>query len=140
MEPSSDEKTMAGLAHLTAALPQFGLIAAIVIWATQKDKSPYVSFQALQAIIYHVAFIIIWVIGMGIYVLAFFATVAFSFVPSREGFPFAFLVIPFTFLLLFGTIFIFVGYGIYGAISCFQGKDFRYLIIGNVIARIQKRS
>jgi len=41
-------------------------------------------------------------------------------------------MIPF---IIFGTIFIggalFVLYGIIGAVQAFQGKDFRYIIIGN---------
>lgn len=42
--PSSDERVMAALAHF------FGLIAALIVWALQKDKSRFVRFQALQAL------------------------------------------------------------------------------------------
>jgi uncharacterized Tic20 family protein len=41
---SSDERVMAALAHF------FGLFGALIIWATQKDKSRFVKFQSLQAL------------------------------------------------------------------------------------------
>ena len=42
-EISSDDRIMAALAHF------LGLFGALIIWATQKDKSRFVKFQALQA-------------------------------------------------------------------------------------------
>jgi uncharacterized protein len=145
--PSQNDKIMAALAHISAVLPLMGVIAPIVIWATQKDKSEYVAFQALQAVVYQLAMILAWFIGMGCYMLSFF-TMFFS-MPLSSGtdqvspsaFPFFFLI-PF---IIFGAIFvggaIFVIYGIIGAVSVFQGRDFRYLFIGNRLANyLQKKS
>jgi uncharacterized Tic20 family protein len=52
LAPTQDEKTLAGLAHGSILLGIFtsgagGIIAALVIWATQKDKAPYAAAQAL---------------------------------------------------------------------------------------------
>ena len=55
---SQDERVMAAIAHASAILPMWGIIAAIVIWATQKNKSRFVHFQALQAAVYQVAVIL----------------------------------------------------------------------------------
>lgn len=41
-ETSSDERLMAAVSHL------FGLLVAIIVWATQKEKSIFVRFQAVQ--------------------------------------------------------------------------------------------
>ena len=41
---TSDERVMAALAHF------FGLIAALIVWVLNKDKSRFVRFQALQAL------------------------------------------------------------------------------------------
>ncbi len=38
---SQDERIMAALAHASAILPMWGAIAAIVIWATQREKSAF---------------------------------------------------------------------------------------------------
>lgn len=44
ISPTSDERMMAALAHF------FGLIAALIIWVIQKDKSRFVRFQTAQAL------------------------------------------------------------------------------------------
>lgn len=41
---SSDERIMAALAHF------FGVFGALIVWATQKDRSRFVKFQSLQAL------------------------------------------------------------------------------------------
>ena len=43
-EISMEERLMAALSHF------FGMLVALVIWITQKDKSNFVRFQALQAV------------------------------------------------------------------------------------------
>jgi uncharacterized Tic20 family protein len=55
---NQNENILAALSHATVLIPMMGVIAPIVIWATQKDKSAYVAFQALQATIYQFVMII----------------------------------------------------------------------------------
>jgi uncharacterized Tic20 family protein len=145
--PNQNDRIMAALAHVSAILPFMGVIAPIVIWATQKDKSEYVAFQALQAIVYQLLMILAWFAGMGCYMLSFFGT--FLTIPfadsSNNSFvaPFFALgfVIPF---LVMGSMFIggafFILYGLIGAFQVFQGKDFRYIIIGNRLVNYLKKS
>ena len=137
--PAQNDKIMAALAHVSALLPLMGVIAPIIIWATQKDKSEFVAFQALQAIAYQLLMILAWFVGMGCYMLSFFATfltIPFAgngseSTPSSPFFMLGFLI-PF---IIFGAIFvggaIFILYGVVGAIMTFQGKNFRYIILGN---------
>jgi uncharacterized protein len=145
--PSQNDKIMAALAHISAVLPFMGVIAPIVIWATQKDKSEYVAFQAIQAVAYQLVMILAWFIGMGCYMLSFFTTflsmthITGTDQVGRSAFPLFFLI-P---LFIIGAIFvggaIFVIYGIIGAVNAFQGKNFRYIIIGNRLAEyLQKKS
>jgi uncharacterized Tic20 family protein len=49
---TSDERVMGGLAHF------FGLIAALIVWATQKDKSRFLRFQALQAMAFDAVLVV----------------------------------------------------------------------------------
>jgi uncharacterized Tic20 family protein len=139
--PSQNDKIMAALAHISAVLPFMGVIAPIVIWATQKDKSEYVAFQALQAVAYQLLMIFAWFVGMGCYMLSFFSMFLGIPLAGANGgrvdpsiaplFALGFMI-PF---VIFGAIFVggalFVIYGIIGAVQVFQGKDFRYAIIGN---------
>src|SRR5512141_2065517 len=69
--PTQNDRIMAALAHATAILPVTGVIAPIVIWVTQKDKSEYVAFQALQAIAYQLLIILGWFAGMALYMGSF---------------------------------------------------------------------
>jgi len=141
-EPTQNDKIMAALAHISAMLPMMGVIAPIIIWATQKDKSEYVAFQALQAVVYQLLMIFAWFIGMGCYMLSFFSTfLTIPLASGSEGNPSSplFLVgiiVPF---LIFGGMFIggmiFVIYEVLGAIMTFQGKDFRYAFIGNRLTK-----
>jgi uncharacterized Tic20 family protein len=129
---------MAVLSHVSALLPFMGAIEPIVIWVTQKDKSQYVAFRALQALAYQLTMILAWFVGMGCCMCSFFGT--FLILPSASsagqgqtigpGLGLAF-VIP---SLVIGTIFvdgfIFVIYGVVGAVTAFQGRPFRYTLIG----------
>lgn len=140
-EPAQNDRIMASLAHVSALLPLMGVIAPIIIWATQKDKSEYVAFQALQAVAYQLLMIFAWFVGMGCYMLSFFSTfltMPFAGSESPSTLPPFFLIgflIPF---IIFGLIFlggaVFILYGIVGAVMTFQGKDFRYFILGNRLA------
>ena len=153
LTPNQDERVMAALAHVAVILPTMGIIAPIVIWATQKEKSQYVAFQALQALAYQLCMIAAFLIGIACYMCSFFSTFisTFSTIPLQalqvpqwvESFiPLSF-VIP---MLVFGGIFlggfIFIVYGIIAAFMAFQGKPFRYIIIGRRVERLklQKRT
>lgn len=148
--PSQNDKIMAALAHISALLPLMGVIAPIIIWATQKDKSEYVAFQALQAVAYQLLMILAWFVGMGCYMLSFFGTfftIPFAGANGSEVDPAVAPVFMLGFIIpfiIFGAIFIggalFVVYGLIGAIQVFQGKDFRYIIIGNRLANYLQKN
>jgi uncharacterized Tic20 family protein len=115
-------------------------VAPIVIWVTQKDKSEYVGFQALQAIAYQLTMVLAWFAGMVLYMVlymgSFFATfLTMPFGDSSQSFPIFFLV-PFAVMgcLMLGTLVLIV-YALVGAVMVLQGKDFRYIILGDQLKR-----
>jgi uncharacterized Tic20 family protein len=126
-----NENILAALAHATALIPTVGVIAPIVIWTTQKDKSEHVAFQALQAIVYQFIMIIAWIAGMLAYVLSIPVMMLLAGV-SRKGFPVPIMIFPmFIMLIIFCGGGVFVLYGLFAAVRTFMGKDFRYILIGN---------
>ena len=147
LTPTQDERLMAALAHISAIMPLMGIIAPIVIWITQKEKSQYAAFQALQALAFQLSMVLAWFIGMGCYMLSFFATFVPLFMTSSSSstaqpaspiFPLA-VIIPFlVFGLMFLGAFIFIVYGIIGAVMAFQGKPFRYIILGKFVERFMQ--
>jgi uncharacterized Tic20 family protein len=128
----SEERTMAVLAHGSALLNLIGgvggLIAAFVLWLTQREKSAWVGFHALQSLIYQAAVIVttvllvvvVWVVGF----IVSFATVGFGTIVAV---PVMILVFLGGFLLIAAGMI----YSLYGAYQIYQGREFRYKWIGD---------
>ncbi len=135
---TQDERVIAAMAHGAAIIPFMGLVAAIVIWATQREKSAYVRFQALQAVAYQVSMVVLMFLAMGCYMCSFFGM--FLLIPLSEASSigaaegiFAMLGV-FSPFLIFGVFMLLqlalIVYGIIGAVRTLQGMDFEYIVIG----------
>ncbi len=139
-EPTQNDRIMAALAHATAIIPMMGVIAPIVIWATQKDKSEYVAFQALQATVYQFLIILVWFGGMVLYMGTFFLVFIPATIASQsQAFP-VFFFLPF---LVMGGLMLamlaMIVYGLVAAALTLQGRDFRYILLGNQIKKFLSR-
>ncbi|MCP5095099.1 MAG: DUF4870 domain-containing protein [Chloroflexi bacterium] len=131
-EPNSDERVISAIAHGAIILPMWGLIAAIVIWLTQREKSPFVRQQALQAVSWQVTQILTMFVGMGCYMLSFLTMIPFTMSASgSNGEPPFFFFLPFAAMgLVFLLMFVFIVVGIVAAVRNLQGRPFFYPIIG----------
>jgi uncharacterized Tic20 family protein len=140
--PSQDERIMGALPHISVLIPYIGVIVPILIWVTQKDKSRFVYLQALQAAAYQLALFVATLLGWGCYILSFvllIPTIALI-QPSSEWPVLAVTFIPFCVLGLIGLGWLlFLIYGIVAAILVFQGKDFRYIVIGDQVERFMRK-
>jgi uncharacterized Tic20 family protein len=166
-EMTQDDRIMAALGHATIIWPLMGIIAPVIIWATQREKSDFVAFQALQAAVYHITLILgglvwglclmcsyfgIFVAGMGL-PLSMFFTIPLEG-PTPEELPpgavvgiivgfvamFVFYLLIFALLLLVLMLWAaYIAYGLYGAVATLRGKDFRYVIIGSRLERYLKQ-
>ncbi len=134
---AQDERLMAALSHGTIIAGQMGIIAAIAVYLTQKDKSIYAARQAVQAAVYQIVGFLVIMLGWGCWTLFYFA----SFIPIMNN-PAQFdnaappplfwvgmisMICPF--LLMAGWFL----YGIFAAIQTWMGKDFKYAVIGNMV-------
>ena len=140
--PTQDERVMGALAHIGTFIPTIGVIIPIVIWITQKDKSRYAAFQALQAAAYQLALLLLWFLGMACYMGSIFLMVPVIAMSQSSNFNpemlFAFLplgIIGFIGLFWLASLI----YGIVAAVRTFQGKDFRYILIGKQIERFYSK-
>jgi uncharacterized protein len=110
-----DDQLMAALAHAGVLIT---VVVALVIWLTQKEKSKYVEFQAKQALVYQL------VVGVALTVLC---VISFVLMFVYIGF----LLMPVVLLLSIVAVI----YGLYAAYQTYQGKDFKYIIIGDMLAK-----
>ena len=120
-----EERTWSVLVHLSILgnlITGFlGVIAALVIFLVYRDRSRYVAYQSLQALIFQ---IIGWVIGGTI------AGLFWAFTGILSAIIVGICLIPFAILLSLIPLAA-IGYGIFGALKCNQGEDFQYWLIGD---------
>lgn len=151
---AQEDKILAALAHSMVILPVIGLLAPILIWATQKERSSFVGFQTLQAVAYQFLEVLGYFLCMGCYMFSTFAMIFLaSFLgfavegkgPAAGIFPVAPLVLfnlatfaIFALLLLIWLAF--MGYGLYGAWATLQGREFRYILIAPRVERYLAQS
>ena len=141
-----NERMLAALAHGSILFAIFtngvgGIAAALVIWLTQKERSPYVRFQALQALVYQT---LIFVVTMGLWFcwgMSWLVLLMPPLIANPEAYQstpppgmwvgLSLLSVPICIGLL--TLL----YGLWGAVRCLGGYDFRYLVIGNWVSEHQ---
>ena len=151
-EATQDERILAALAHASVVLPFWGLIGATVIWATQREKSRLVGFQAVQGMAYQLVLVLSGAVCIACYFCSFFGTFFGSFAlmpigllaPGGEdggaviGILLGMIVTFIPFLVAGVSLLVavaFVIYGFYGAVRILQGHAFRYIIIGRRLER-----
>jgi uncharacterized Tic20 family protein len=131
LESSTDERTWAAVAHACTLLNSItamgGLIAAGIIWHTQKEESEWVAYHALQSLVFQalqfgmsLLLVVLWILGF-----------AFSFITIGFG---TFVVVPVLILATFLMILIwFAGliYSLYGAYQIYIGEEFHYIWVGD---------
>lgn len=139
--PSQDERLMAALCHGSLILGWAGLVVSVIMWITQKDKSRYVTVQALQALLFQLVRLAVTMVGLGCYMVAIFSTIfttTASDAPRYGGPPPGFFV-PFAFLCVIGLVgMLFFAYAVYAVVMTIQGKEFYYLVIGDWVERFMQ--
>ncbi len=132
-----DERSMAALAHSSIILntfaPGLGVVAALAVWLTQRDRSAFVGRQALQATAYQLCWMIVPVLLAIVGFLAVIGgAIGAALTDVRVGFAFTPIAIV-AFLAAASIGIIGLLYALVAAYETYQGRDFRYLVIGNII-------
>ncbi len=141
-DATSDEKLWATFCHGSVILFWLGIILPLVAWVTQRDKSPFVAFHALQALAFQLLQMVYWiVITIVAVVLMIGSVVGIAIIEAEAGGssgepPAAFLFAQFLFMGLFFCGFgVYALFGIVGAVMTITGRDFRYPILGKRLER-----
>jgi len=143
----SEDRLVAALCHLGAFLPFFGMLAALIIWLTQKVRSRWLGFQSLQALLFQgIAFALYYLVGFGMSVGYFvFVLPLIALSETGWGDRVPFLLVPFLFLF-FGMLLLivaatFVYYLLAGiaTVNTLRGRDYRYPLIGKLTESLTSR-
>lgn len=137
-QPNQDERIMTAIAHGSIIAGGFGIVAAAIIWLTQRERSGYVRFQALQATAYQfvgmLATILAWTCWGCLYALSLIPLVrdpqAFEDAP-----PPIFWISLISVILPIALMALWWLYGLYAGLRTLQGHEFRYVWLGSVVRR-----
>ena len=140
------ERHMAALAHGSIILGVLtsgvgGIFAAMIIWLTQREKSTYVAYQALQALVYQTTTLLLTFLGFCLWGVFFTITI----VPPMAANPGLYQNAPpssiwvgmFMLICPFALWLVTLLYGIWGAVRCYSGADFQYMVIGKLLENSQ---
>ena len=137
--PTTEERIWAVLSHLSALTLGMGILLPVIGWAEQRRKSNYASFQCLQALGYQSLGYTIWLLSyLVVFTVFLIIVVAFSFQAETVSESFNPLLGPWfyiIFVLIFGFLVLYLVLPVIAAIACALGRDFRYPIMGNRLAR-----
>ncbi len=136
---SQDERVLAGLVHGSILLGVFtsgigGIGAALLIWLLQKEKSAYVAGQALQALVYQVAVLIVTFLAWCLWGVVWMVMLLPPLFANPEAYEHAPPPSLWAGLILMvfplGISVLTTLYGLWGAVRCLGGSDFKYVVIG----------
>ncbi len=124
---TDEEMTMAALVHASVVLGFVsgglaGIATALVIWLIYKDKSRYVAFQAMQALVSQLALTAVTIAAVLSIVVSF---ITICLIPLGLVLLLAAIALPFAELI----------YGLYAAYETYYGADFMYWQIGEFVER-----
>ena len=132
-----ENRLLAALAHGSVVAQGVGILVGILVYITQREKSRYAAFQALQSALYQlisfIIMIVLWIIWGMLYGLSMIPIIIQAEANPDAAPPLIFwiamlsMVIPFIYMILVGM------YGLWGGIRTWQGKDFRYFIVGRML-------
>jgi uncharacterized protein len=135
--PNSDEKTMATLAHALQLVGSW--IAPLVIFLIRRE-SKFVSFHALQALLWQIVVMVLMMGGMVLWFIFVFSTIAHHGKPHPDqNFPAGFFVIfPVLWLSFMAFWVLNLVIAIVYAVKAGRGEWAAYPVIGSWVRRIVK--
>lgn len=134
--PTTEDRVWAVISHLSSLALGMGIVLPIIGWSDQRRKSNYASFQSLQALGYQS-------LGFTVWVLSYLVLIIIASILLLAGFGagggntdevpvvgmIVFLVVVCGFFALYLVL------PIIAAVACALGRDFRYPILGDRLAR-----
>jgi len=120
-----DERQWAMISHLSVLLNLvtgiLGPVVPLILYLSYKDRSRYVAYQSLQALIFQ----LVWWVGGGVLV-----GIAWTITGVLSAILIGLICIPFA--ILFSALpLVAIVYGVIAGVQTSQGQDFKYWLIGD---------
>jgi uncharacterized Tic20 family protein len=147
----TDEWTTAALAHASILLTLVlafaggvgalvGLAVPLVVYLSYRERSRFITFHALQSLVYQGAGVLIYLVLVAVSAAAVAAAWTISGLLSAVVIglllmPLALVITILMVILLLGAPLLWIGYGLYAAYRVYQGEDFRYWLVGEWLER-----
>jgi uncharacterized Tic20 family protein len=132
-EITDTDKLMAMFAHLSIF---FGsLWIPLIFWAIYREKSKFVSFHSLQALFFHIAYIVVMVVLVMFVAIVGMLAGLFKKSGGAPVTPDALQIIVILALgvVVLGFIFGSIAYAVYLALNAYKGGMKKYPIVGNMV-------
>ena len=137
--PTSEDRIWTVLAHLSALSFGMGILLPVVGWSDQRRKSKYASFQCLQALGYQSLGFTVWLLSYLVMIILgsiiLLATLGSGQVSSENANAVLSPGLIVFLIILFGAFALYFVLPVIAAVACALGKDFRYPIMGDRLAR-----
>jgi uncharacterized Tic20 family protein len=137
--PTTEERVWAVLSHLSALAFGMGILLPVIGWSEQRHKSEYASFQCLQALGYQSLGYTIWLLSyiliMILFVFVLFLVIGVAEANGAQTDAMSGIWSGIFVLFALGSFAIYMLFPILAAIACALGRDFRYPILGNRLAK-----
>ncbi|MEW6650367.1 MAG: DUF4870 domain-containing protein, partial [Chloroflexota bacterium] len=96
LDPTREERLAAAICHLGAFVPYIGILATLIIWLTQKERSALLRRQGLDALLFQGAATVLYLLASGVlggmYFLVFIPTMAMTDTAAAEFVPVIWIV------------------------------------------------
>jgi uncharacterized Tic20 family protein len=135
---AGEERLLAAIAHASVVASGLGILIGVLIWLTQREKSAFAARQGLQAAVYQllglIAIVAIWFLWGIFYALTFIPLIRAPHLYPDAPPPIFWvgmgsMVIPLIVMAIWGL------YGLWGALQSWRGRDFKYLVVGNLLPK-----
>jgi uncharacterized Tic20 family protein len=133
--PSTEERVWAVLSHFSAIAFGMGISVPVIGWSDQRRKSNYSSFQCLQALGYQSLGYTVWILTSLLIIVIFMLFALFTLGRADDVTVemSSWIIGSYVIIILFVGLYIILP--VIAAVACALGRDFRYPILGNRLAR-----
>ena len=136
---STEDRIWAVLAHLSALTFGMGILLPVLGWSDQRRKSNYASFQCLQALGYQSVGFTVWVLSYLVIIIlgSIILLITLGSTPgsnqnANTGLSPGLIIF---LIIAFGGFAVYFLLPVIAAVACALGRDFRYPLLGDRLAR-----